>query len=271
VTEQAVVGAAKSEDISATAIGGLIKEVYVKTGQTVKAGDPIARIENPAVDAELAQRYSDWDGPACASPPLQSDSSWRALELMPEAAKSMDIAATEVARAQSDVDRLVIRAGRDGIIWSRRMDELVGRYADPSSVLMRIVDPNKIRLLIPLSEDKAEVVDIGNKVTGRWRADGSKFETTVRSLPRQPATIQEYTAGMLSVFGGSVPLSGNVRPGQTPDYPIYLAEAELKAKPSQFTIEGMRAQVTIAGRETTYASRIGRWLMRLLGYRRPHH
>ncbi|HRP03604.1 MAG TPA: hypothetical protein PLV87_01705 [Opitutaceae bacterium] len=115
------------------------------------------------------------------------------------------------------------------------------------------------------------MVDIGNTVTGRWRADGSKFETTVRSLPRQPATIQEYTAGMLSVFGGSVPLSGNVRPGQMPDYPIYLAEAELQAKPNQFTIEGMRAQVTINGRETTYASRIGRWLMRLLGYRRAHH
>lgn len=270
VSEQAVVSAAVAEDI-APQVTGMITEVLVSPGQKVKAGDVLVRLENSTLVAELLQKQTDLDRARLRFATLQSTPNWKASESLPEAAKSMDIAATEVARAQADVDKLVIRAGRDGVIWSRRMDELVGRYADPSSVLMRIVDPNRIRLLIPLSEDKAEVVDIGNTVTGRWRADGSKFETTVRSLPRQPATIQEYTAGMLSVFGGSVPLSGNVRPGQMPDYPIYLAEAELQAKPNQFTIEGMRAQVTINGRETTYASRIGRWLMRLLGYRRAHH
>ncbi|MBP7143364.1 MAG: PqqD family peptide modification chaperone [Opitutaceae bacterium] len=270
VSEQAVVSAAVAEDI-APQVTGMITEVLVTPGQTVKTGDVLVRLENSTLVADLLQKQTDLDRARLRFATLQSTPNWKASESLPEAAKTMDIAATEVARAQAEVDRLVIRAGRDGVIWSRRMDELVGRYADPSSVLMRIVDPTRLRLLIPLSEGKAEVVDIGNTVTGRWRADGSSFKTTVNSLPRQPATIQEYTAGMLSVFGGSVPLSGNVRPGQTPDYPIYMAEAQLDAKPNQFTIEGMRAQVTIAGRETTYASRIGRWLMRLLGYRRPHH
>lgn len=270
VSEQAVVSAAGAEDISPQ-VTGMVTEVLVSTGQSVKAGDVLVRLENTSLVADLLQKQNDLDRARLRFATLQSTPNWKSSEALPEAAKSMDIAASEVARAQSDVDHLVIRAGRDGVVWSRRMDELVGRYADPTSILMRIVDPTKLRLLVPLSEAEAEVVDVGNEVTGRWRADGSRFETTISSVPRQPATVHEYTAGMLSVFGGPVPLSGGARPGQMPDYPIYLAEAQLGARPDQFTIEGMRAQVTIAGRETTYASRIGRWLMRLLGYRRPHH
>jgi putative peptide zinc metalloprotease protein len=266
VTEQAVVGAAKSEDISAT-IGGLIKEVYVKTGQTVKAGDPIARIENPAVDAELAQRYSDWERARLRFSALQSDSSWRALELMPEAAKAMDQARTEMDRIQADHDRLILRTTMDGVVWGRNLEQLIGRYADTQGVLLRIADPTTLRLLIAVPEEKAEVIEEGNPVKGRWRADGRSFTTTVRNVPRQPANLREYTAGMLSVFGGAAPLTAQTHPGDLPSYPIYLVEAHLDSVPEQLTVEGMRAQVTIQGRQTTYAARLGRWFMRLLGFK----
>jgi len=266
VTEQAVVGAAKSEDISAT-IGGLIKEVYVKTGQTVKAGDPIARLENPAVDAELAQRYSDWERARLRFSALQSDSSWRALELMPEAAKAMDQARTEMDRIQADHDRLILRTTMDGVVWGRNLEQLIGRYADTQGVLLRIADPTTLRLLIAVPEEKAEVIEVGNPVKGRWRADGRSFTTTVRNVPRQPASLREYTAGMLSVFGGAAPLTAQTHAGDLPSYPIYLIEAHLDSVPEQLTVEGMRAQVTIQGRQTTYASRLGRWFMRLLGFK----
>ncbi|MFO1450255.1 MAG: hypothetical protein U1F61_18995, partial [Opitutaceae bacterium] len=55
---------------------------------------------------------------------------------------------------------------------------------------------------------------------------------------------------------------------QMPEYPIYLIEAHLAGVPEQLTVEGMRAQVTIEGRQTTYASRLGRWFMRLLGFKK---
>ena len=270
VTEQGVVSSANAEDISPQ-MTGMISKIYVTPGQYVKAGDILVQMENSTLEAELLQKRTELEKAQLRFATLQSTPNWKASESLPEAAKSMDIAVSELARAQADVDRLVIRSGRDGVVWSRHMEEMIGRYMDSSSVLMRIVDPTKLRLLIPLPEEKAEVVDVGNEVTGRWRADADKFKTTVRSVPRQPASIQEYTAGMLSIFGGAVPLAGQGRQGQVPDYPIYLVEARLDAQPEQFTIEGMRAQVTIAGRETTYASRIGRWLLRLLGYRRPHH
>lgn len=270
VTEQAVVSSASAEDVSPE-VTGMVSKVFVSPGQHVKAGDILVQMENSTMEAELLQKRTELENARLRFATLQSTPNWKSSEALPEAAKMMDIAASEMERTQTDVDRLVIRASRDGVVWSRRMEELIGRYVDTSSILMRIVDPTKLRLLIPLPEEKAEVVDIGDEVSGRWKADGEKFLTTVSSVPRQPASIQDYTAGMLSIFGGAVPLTGQTRQGQTPDYPIYLVEATLDAQPEQFTIEGMRAQVTISGRKTTYASRIGRWLMRLLGYRRAHH
>ncbi len=270
VSEQAVVSSANAEDV-APQVMGMVSQVLVSPGQTVKAGDILVQLENNTLEAELLQKRTELDKARLRFATLQSTPSWKASETLPEAAKSMDIAASELAQAQADVDRLVLRAGRDGVVWAQDMAKLTGRYVDSTMVLMRIVDPTKLRLLIPLPEEKAEVVDVGDEVTGRWLADGSKLSTHVRSVPRQPATIQEYSAGMLSIFGGPVPLSGSMRPGQVPDYPIYLVEAHLDAQPGRFTIEGMRAQVTIAGRKTTYGARIERWLLRLLGYRRPHH
>ena len=266
VTEQAVVGAAKAQDVS-TVIGGVIQEVYVKIGQTVKTGDPLAKIENTTVEAERAQRESDWKQARLRFSALQADPNWRALELMPEAAKAMDQAKSELDRVQADEDRLILRAGMDGVVWGRDLDKLVGRYADPQGVLFRVADPSTLRLLIALPEEKAEVVEPGNPVKGRWRADGQAFETTVLNVPRQPASLHEYTAGMLSLFGGAAPISNQTHAGQVPEYPIYLVEAQLGARPDQLTVEGMRAQVTIAGRKTTYASRLGRWLMGLLGFK----
>jgi len=267
VTEQAVVGAVHSEDISA-AVTGRVAEVRVKTGQPVKAGDILVRLENSAVEAELSQRRTDAERARLRFATLQSTPNWKASEALPESAKAMDFAASEVERAQADVDRLTLRAGRDGVVWGRHLEELVGRYIDSSLVLMKVVDPTNLRLVIPLPEEKAEVVEVGAKVEGRWRADGRSFTTVVRGVPRRPATLNEYTAGMLSIFGGAAPIASEANPGQNPDYPIYLVEAYLEAQPGQFTIEGMRAQVTIAGRETTYASRLGRWLLRLLGFNR---
>jgi hypothetical protein len=72
---------------------------------------------------------------------------------------------------------------------------------------------------------------------------------------------------MLSVFGGAAPLANQPHIDGLPEYPIYLVEAPLDADPALMTVEGMRLRVTIEGRETTYAARLGRWLMGLLGFK----
>ncbi|HRE84630.1 MAG TPA: efflux RND transporter periplasmic adaptor subunit, partial [Opitutaceae bacterium] len=267
VSEQGVVSAVYAEDI-ASPINAMVKEVAVTTGQVVKAGDVLVRLESLSIEAELEQKRTELERARLRFATLQATPVWKASEMLPEAAKAMDLAASEVARAQADVDRLTIRATRDGVIWGRSLEGLVGKYIDSNVNLMKVVDPTTLRLVIPMPEEKAEVVEVGDVVEGRWRADGKKFTTIVRDVPRQPAMIREYSAGMLSIFGGAAPMNHASRPGQEPDYPIYLVEAHLETQPGQFAVEGMRAQVTIAGRETTYAKRLGRWLMRLMGYKR---
>lgn len=265
VTAQAVVGAAQAQDVSAV-VGGIVEEVYVHTGQPVKAGDALVRVDNPAVRAEWEQRRNDWEKARLRFAALQSDPTWRSLEALPEAAKAMDQARAELDRIQADLDRLTLRATIDGVVWGRNLEQLVGRFTDTQGVLLRIADPSTLRLLIALPADKAEVIAVGDTVEGRWQGDGRPFTTTVRDVPRQPATPREYTAGMLSLFGGAAPLATQNRADGIPAYPIYLVEAHLKTPEGTLPVEGLRARVTLHGRPTTYAARIGRWLMRLLGF-----
>lgn len=266
VTEQAVVSAVDADDITPS-LTAMVKEVKVRAGQQVKAGDELVRLENPSVEAELEQRRGDVARARLRFALLQSDSSWSSVEARPEAAKAIEVALTELARVQNDFDRLTLRARRDGVVWGRKLEEMPGRYADSQTVMMRIVDPNNLRLVIPMPEEKVEVLEVGSKIKGRWRADGRSFESEVRDLPRQPANPHEFTAGMLSVFGGAAPLTQS-HAGRFQDYPIYLVQAPLATAERDFTVEGMRAQVTIAGRETTYGGRLVRWLMRFLGFKK---
>ena len=140
----------------------------------------------------------------------------------------------------------------------------MGNYLVPQQSLLRIADLRKVKLVIPLTEDQAQLVEQGNPVAGRWVANGNKFETVLTTVPKQAAGARDLMTGMFSIFGGPAPfdLQRISDHGGITGFPLFIAEAQLPVV-SAGKIEGMRAEVEITGRPATPARRIWRWLVTL--------
>lgn len=262
VRQQALVRAAVAEDV-VTRTPGVVKEVLVKPGQVVSPGDPLVVLSSAELDSLLAQKRADFDRARLRLAALQDDDRWAALEGRPEAAKALEVAASELARVQADHDAMTLRARVAGVVLSTPLDRLPGRLVDAQVPLVRIADPATLRLLIPMPEDDAEVIEAGARVTGRWKADGDRFTTTVSVVPLQPIPAQDYEAGMLAIFGGAAPLANYADNSRAPAFPMYIVEATLPSGDHRQLVEGLRARVTVEGRRTTFAARLWRWFLRL--------
>jgi hypothetical protein len=118
-----------------------------------------------------------------------------------------------------------------------------------------------MRLVIPLTEDQAQLVEAGGRVEGRWIASARPIETRIESIANQPASLPEVHFGMLSYFGGPAP-SQILQANSGFHFPLFLASAPLPSGDHQ-SVEGLRLRVTIEGRSATVAERVGRWFYSL--------
>src|SRR5690606_19060120 len=117
----------------------------------------------------------------------------------------------------------------------------------------------QFKLLIPLTETEAELVEVGSKVRGRTRAGQNKIEGTLVRLPSQKALPEDYHPAMYVVFGGPAPMDERrAASGFAPEYGIFIAEAELPERPP-IAFEGLRALVDIEGKRTTVGHKVWRW------------
>ena len=138
------------------------------------------------------------------------------------------------------------------------VQRLVGAYASSLPPILRIGDTRSLRIVIPLTEDQAQLVEPGGRVSGRWFADGRAFKTALQTVARQPAKLPELHMAMLSFFGGPAP-SQVLQPQADFHFPLFLATALLES-PDHLAVEGLRVRVDITGRATTVAQRVRRWV-----------
>src|SRR5690606_14896818 len=119
-----------------------------------------------------------------------------------EAANEMEVAEAGLARAIARAQQLEIRAKVSGFVLTPNVEQLVGTYTSPHHPIMRLADTRKLRLVIPLTEDQAQLVERGSSVKGRWQATGEVFRTQLETVSAQPARRTDFHLGMLTSFGG---------------------------------------------------------------------
>jgi multidrug resistance efflux pump len=244
-------------------IGGVVETVHVRTGQWVEAGQPLLTLHNPDVELEARTAALSFESAKLQLAVVESDGSLKRTSMAPEAALALDSAATALDRARRREERLVVRAPVAGYVTTPDIERLQGRYLQAGYQELRVADQSKFKLLIPLTEAEAQLVELGSRVRGHLRADGRAIEGTLTVLPSQKATWDDYQPAMVSAFGGPAPIETKRLKGQTePQFPIFIAEADLTKAPSG-AADGLRAKVTITGRRATYAERIWRWLASL--------
>ena len=262
VTQQAIVSAHSVEGI-ASDVGGVVKLVHVHTGQWVNPGDLVITLENPEVMAELQIADATRKQAQLRFNSLRDISRWSVTETRAQAAQEIEMAEAGYQISAARAAKLELRATAAGYVLTPDVEKLVGSYMSPFALILRIGDTRRLRLIVPLTEDEAQMVSAGSIVSGRWLATAEPFQTALDSVSSQPAKPAEFQQGMLAYFGGSVPVQMMQRDSRDrPDYPIFLATAPLP-KPSYDVPEGLRVRITIEGSQTTFGRKSWRWFLSL--------
>jgi membrane fusion protein (multidrug efflux system) len=145
-------------------VAGRIKELYVKEGSVVKAGQALARIDNEILNADRSASQ------AKLSQAKQNLSRYeQALQTGGVTQKQVDDARLEVETAQAhfvqvnkNLGNALVKAPANGIINKRFVE--VGSYLSPGGKLFEIVDGSKLQLTVYVSELEVVKLQTGNRV-----------------------------------------------------------------------------------------------------------
>ena len=192
---------------------------------------------------------------------LNNSDAWDAHTWIPEAAAAFESSIVAHERALQQAQKLELRSPISGYILNPNVERLEGAYLPAHASVFRVGDSRRMKIVIPLTEDQAQLVEVGSAVYGRWQATGRSFQTRIEVLPRRKTHREEYHPGMLTFHGGPAPPEApEEREMDSPQFSIYLAEALLPDS-EDFGREGMRVRTHIEGRETTLGARFWRGLL----------
>ena len=156
-------------------VTGYIATISVDKGDAVKAGQVIAKLEVPELQADLAKSKAE-----VAAASLESKRMHEARAKSPDIVlpQSVEDSEAKLAIAKAGMDRITtmlafaeIKAPFDGIITARHVD--VGALVNAhTSKVVEIVDASTLRLQIPVTEMETSLVAVGKPVKAQIDASG---------------------------------------------------------------------------------------------------
>ena len=158
---------------------GRVIAIGVERGDRLDEGQVIVRLDERDRKARLAQaeatvKQRELEYEARSKPMNESYVSEAQLQ---EAAALLEMAKAELARAELDIDYMVIRAPFDGALQERMVE--VGDFVKAGDPIARFVDERKLIVSADVSEFDAHYVMKGNTGSARL-ATGQIVEGTIR-------------------------------------------------------------------------------------------
>lgn len=230
---------------------GFIREVFVRGGQTVHAGQPLARLENLEIQAEADEltaevaTYEVERRAALTSPMEESRQMATSYGHLLEEAKSQ----LDFRRWQ--LDECTLRAPHDGVIREQNLDDLVGQYMGRNRPFCEIGSRDEYRAIISLGESEARRVVVGQPAKLRLRAlSGETYVGTISTAP--VSNLTKLTSnGSANLIGGDVPTQMG-RDGQfEPSVNYYEAEMVIRDPRGEHLRAGLSGMARINTGRTT--------------------
>lgn len=161
---------------------GTIRTFYVDRGDPVSGGDPVAKIDDRILSAQVAQ--------ARAAAELAEQTWQRRKSLWEDDRVGSEIAYLEAKFAaeqsaaalealEGRLANTMIRAPFSGIFDERHVD--VGTTVSPGETVGRVVDLNPVKIVAGVPERYAPDVEVGSEAEMTFEAlDGRRYSATVR-------------------------------------------------------------------------------------------
>lgn len=244
IASSAVMGAKQSQGMYAP-VGAVVAEVYVKDGQTVRAGERLARLESAELAARLAkaeerERQAAWQ---VSRQPFNSD-----LQLQGPALQKQWLAAgEEVNGLKQQQARLILTAPFAGRVVDANDALQPGTTVTEGEHLLDVVGPGGAKG--EAFVDEASLASIKSGDTVRFVADGGEhLAVTCRlgEVDRLNLAVLDQPV-LASIYGGPIPVE-NREHGLVPlaaTFRVRLdacdtAKAPIRELPGVARIEGER-------------------------------
>lgn len=237
---------------------GFLRQIYVRAGETVRAGQALAQLENLDVvsDAnELTREVESYEVQrrAALSNPV---------EAMRQTASAYARLGDE-ARLQLDLRRwqlteCTLRAPRDGIIRQDNLANMIGQYFPRGRAFCEVGSPNEYRVIISLDEAQSQRVTKGQPVRLRLRTlSAQTYEGRITTAPVAGLSKLSSMASA-NITGGDVPAQANREGVLEPTVAYYEAETLVRDPTGDTLRAGLSGMARIEVGRTT----IGRWFWR---------
>ena len=236
---------------------GFVREVFVRDGERVRAGQPLAQLEN----SELVGEVDD-----LALQAAGYEVQRRAALADPVDAVRGSAAAFARLRAETELQlahkrwllgECTLRAPHDGVVRGTDLPNLVGQFLARGRTFCELGAADAFRAVIALDESQARRVAVGQPVSVRLGAcSGETWTGTVTAAP--VSSLARLTLpGSASAAGGDVPAQPNAATGALePSVGHYEAETLLRDPGGDRLRAGLTGRARIKVGRTT----LGRWL-----------
>lgn len=169
------VAMANQDVLVAAEENGAIRELYVDRGDAVAAGDPIAKIDDRVLSAQVDQARASaelaqqtWDRRRRL---WEEDRAGSELAYL-EARYGAEQAAASLTALEERLANTVVRAPFGGVVEERMVD--VGAMMSPGEPIVRLVDLSPIKVFAGVPERYAPDVDVGDEAVLAFDALGGE-------------------------------------------------------------------------------------------------
>jgi RND family efflux transporter MFP subunit len=226
-------------------VSAVVLEVKKQNGDPVKAGDLLVRLDNTAIRDSLtsaeasaraaAQAYSQAERQFQRMTKLQTEGlvsaqSVEDAEIRRNNAQSdLESAKSLAATARQQLHRTEVRAPFDGIVSDRKVSP--GDTAQIGKELLKVIDPDSMRLVGRVSADEIGEVHSGQPVTFRVHGYGSqqfsgsvaRVNPSADPLTRQVEILVDFNKGAERPTLGGLYAEGRVHSRSSPELTLPAA------------------------------------------------
>lgn len=137
-------------------VEGRIVKVTAVEGRPVKAGEPLASVDDSAAKQQLAISEQEEKRNRAEAERYRSEDE-RTSAIVSDIQASQ--AAKESALARLRIDEAVIRSPLDGVVLTRNPGQFLGQFVRPGTQVMEVGDPSKWTLACAIPEDEIGLVE----------------------------------------------------------------------------------------------------------------
>lgn len=248
-------------------VDGFVDEIYVADGQTVQPGDPLMRLSNEELQAELQRLEIDAQSNLIQRRGATGGHDESSLARLLADANAID---ERVRVIQRRVDSLLLRASIAGTVVASDLDQLQGTYIEEGQHLLNLVNesdqewtaliaPQQIRSIRD-QQDAPVVVRLAN---------GREIETRLNRIAPSASDRLPHPS-LAAINGGTLPTKDHVNEDDSLRLIQPYFQAWLAVPSESKVLTGMRLTADCGYQRKTVAVRVRSWVRELWDRREPY-